>query len=174
MTKNWKKSKGENFVNIFFISKTTGYNLPIPGLHKGRQRYRRSLQPSKENIQHFTSWNFSSFFYFCGTFWPPGSVCQIRIRIHLPDLIPIPYGSESLILTTWFSYPIDECKIELQDTVIKNVYSSHLVCDCLKRFHKALTGAKNYWNTTHYEYQQTMISNPLKKLQKCTSKMLFT
>jgi hypothetical protein len=48
-----------------------------------------------------------------GHFLPPGSVCQIRIRIHWPYLIPIQYGSgsETLILTTWFSYPIDECKI---------------------------------------------------------------
>jgi hypothetical protein len=37
--------------NAVFLSKTATY-LSI-GLHKGRPSYRRSLQPSKENIQHF-------------------------------------------------------------------------------------------------------------------------
>jgi hypothetical protein len=36
-------------------------------LHKGRPSYRRSLQPSEENIQHFCS-----FFYFCGSFFKQG------------------------------------------------------------------------------------------------------
>jgi hypothetical protein len=36
---------------IFFGSKTTIY-LSL-SLHKGRPSYRRSLQPSKKNIQHF-------------------------------------------------------------------------------------------------------------------------
>ncbi len=40
------------------------------GLHKGRPNYRRSLQLSKENIQHFKTWNFLIFFYFCGSFLP--------------------------------------------------------------------------------------------------------
>ncbi len=35
-------------------------------LHKGRKRYRRSLQPSKENIQH--SKTLFTFFYICGSF----------------------------------------------------------------------------------------------------------
>ncbi len=39
------------------------------GLHKGRTSYRRSLQPSKENIQHFKTWKFCTFFYFCGSFF---------------------------------------------------------------------------------------------------------
>ncbi len=43
-------------------------------LCKGRPGYRRSLQPSKENIQHFKTWNFSTFFsIFVGHFCPPGS-----------------------------------------------------------------------------------------------------
>jgi hypothetical protein len=46
--------KWEN-LNIF-SSKTTIY-LSL-GLHKGRLSYRRSLQPSKENIQHFKTWYF--------------------------------------------------------------------------------------------------------------------
>ncbi len=51
------------------------------GLHKGRPCYRRSLQPSKENIQHFKPWNFLTFFYFCGSFLP----FWIRIQIHWLD-----------------------------------------------------------------------------------------
>ncbi len=43
------------------------------GLHKGLPSYGRSLQPSKENIQHFKTLNFFLFFSFCGSFCPPGS-----------------------------------------------------------------------------------------------------
>ncbi len=59
---------------IFFWSKIAIY-LSL-GLHKGRQSYRRSLQPSKENIKHFEtliSWLFS---IFVGHFCPPGSVAE--------------------------------------------------------------------------------------------------
>jgi hypothetical protein len=50
MTKNRKKIlQLENFFSFF--SKTTIY-LSV-GLHKGRPSYKRSLQFSKENIQHF-------------------------------------------------------------------------------------------------------------------------
>jgi hypothetical protein len=37
-------------------------------LHKGRPNYRRTLQPSKENIQQ--KMKFINFFYFCGSFLP--------------------------------------------------------------------------------------------------------
>jgi hypothetical protein len=33
--------------------------------HEGRPSYGRSLQPSNENIQHFKTWNFLNFLYFC-------------------------------------------------------------------------------------------------------------
>jgi hypothetical protein len=52
---SWKKI-------TFFGSKTTIY-LSL-GLHKGRPSYRRSLQPSKENIQLFEKLNFFVVFYF--------------------------------------------------------------------------------------------------------------
>ncbi len=58
----------------FFGSKTTIY-LSL-GLHKERPSYRRSLQPSKENIQYLKTWKFWTFFYFCGLFLPS----WIRIR----------------------------------------------------------------------------------------------
>ncbi len=48
------KIEEKNTYEIFFLfwSKiATGIYLSL-GLHKGRPRYRRSLQPSKENIQH--------------------------------------------------------------------------------------------------------------------------
>jgi hypothetical protein len=35
------------------VKKLTTENVLIPGFHKGRLIYGRSLQPSKENIQHF-------------------------------------------------------------------------------------------------------------------------
>ncbi len=47
-------------------------NLPYLslGLHKGCPNNRSGLQPSKENIQHFKTWNFFTFPYFCGSFLP--------------------------------------------------------------------------------------------------------
>jgi hypothetical protein len=48
---SWKKK--------FFESKTTIY-LSL-GLRKGRPSCKRSLQPSKENIQHCRTWNFLTF-----------------------------------------------------------------------------------------------------------------
>jgi hypothetical protein len=51
MTKKWKNITAEKQNLIFFGSKIAIY-LSL-GLHKGRPSYMRSLQPSKENIQHF-------------------------------------------------------------------------------------------------------------------------
>jgi hypothetical protein len=51
MTKNWEKFTVEKKTKKIFESKTTIY-LSL-GLHKGFLRHRRSLQTSKENIQHF-------------------------------------------------------------------------------------------------------------------------
>ncbi len=36
------------------------------GLRKEHPNYRKCLQPSKENIQHFKTWIFFTFFYYCG------------------------------------------------------------------------------------------------------------
>jgi hypothetical protein len=46
-----KKKIQQKIFHIFFWSKIAIYFSQ--GLHKGRPSYRRSLQPSKENIQHF-------------------------------------------------------------------------------------------------------------------------
>jgi hypothetical protein len=48
------------------------------GLLKGCPSYRRSLKPSKENIQNFTKNLIINFFYFCGSTFLPS---WIRIRI---------------------------------------------------------------------------------------------
>ncbi len=61
--KIWKKyTAGQQ---IYFLIKNFFIDL-----HKGRPTYRRSLQPSKENIQHFKT---SLFSIFVGHFCPPGS-----------------------------------------------------------------------------------------------------
>ncbi len=70
MTKNGKKIQLKKKLN-FFGSKTTIY-LSL-GLHKERPRYRRSLQLSKEAIQHFKTWTLKKFSTFVGLFCPPGS-----------------------------------------------------------------------------------------------------
>ncbi len=54
MSKDWKKITAEIFFFFLFWSKIAIY-LSL-GLHKGRPSYRRSLQPSKENIHHFKWW----------------------------------------------------------------------------------------------------------------------
>ncbi len=59
MTKNLKKMYSWKIVTYFSI--------------KDVQSYRRSLQPSKENIQHFITWNFLTLFsIFVGNFCPSG------------------------------------------------------------------------------------------------------
>ncbi len=69
------------------------------GLHKERPNKKRSLQLSKEKIQHFKTWNFIIFSTFVGHFCPPGSGSGfwIRIRIYWPEWIRI--QSETLLVT---------------------------------------------------------------------------
>ncbi len=73
MTTKWKKIQ-RNFIKIFFLIKICIYS------------YRKSLQPSKENIQHFKEWNLIYSFWFCGSFLPS----WIWIRIQGPHWIRIP------------------------------------------------------------------------------------
>ncbi len=72
MTKNLKKNYCWKIFLIFFGSKTTFY-LSL-GHQKERPSWRRSLQLSKEAIQHFKTWHFWIFSTFVGHFCPPGSV----------------------------------------------------------------------------------------------------
>ncbi len=67
----------------FLWSKTTIY-LSV-GLHKEHPSYRRSLQLSKEAIQHFKTWTLKKNLYFCGSFLPS----WIRIRIPKPGPDPL-------------------------------------------------------------------------------------
>ncbi len=78
---NWKTNR-----IYFFSSSKFAFYLSVD-LHKGRQSYRRSIQLSKENIQHFKTWNFLTFFYFCDSFLPScilGHCRPTRIRIRNP------------------------------------------------------------------------------------------
>jgi len=84
--KKWKKFTAEKNWSQIAIYLSLG-------LHKGRPSYRRSLQPSKENIQHFKTLNFITFFYFWGSFCPTGS------RSGFTDLIESGSGSETLTAT---------------------------------------------------------------------------
>ncbi len=74
--------------NLISFESKNAIDLSL-GLHKGRPSYRRSLQPSKENIQHFKTWKF--LYFFCGSFFAllSGFRIRIRIRIHWPDWIRI-------------------------------------------------------------------------------------
>jgi hypothetical protein len=66
------------------------YNLPIPRPHKGRPRYKRSLQLSKRTSSTSKHEISSIFFYFCGSFLPS----WIRIQLGSGS------GSETLIKST--------------------------------------------------------------------------
>jgi len=81
----WPKIKKK-----IYSSKTTIY-LSLR-LHKGRPSYRRSLQLSKKNIQHFKTWNFIFFSTFAGHFalldtltWLNPDPVRIRIGIRSTD-----------------------------------------------------------------------------------------
>jgi hypothetical protein len=78
--------------NIHFLSNTTIY-LSL-GLHKGRLSYKRSLQLSNMNIQHFKTWNFFIFFFFV-SFLP--SWIRIRIPNTDPDPDPLTWLNPDLI-----------------------------------------------------------------------------
>jgi hypothetical protein len=82
MTKNLKKYTAENF----FKSKTT-ISLSL-GLHKGRPSYKRSLQLSKENIQHLKTWNLKKFSTFVGHFCTFGPFLTSYIWIRIPNSDP--------------------------------------------------------------------------------------
>ncbi len=96
-----KTFTGIQKLNIFWSKIAIYLSL---GLHKGRPSYRRSLQPSKEKIQHFKTWNFSLFFFnFRGSFCSPSWI-RIRIpnldrtRINWPDWFRI----EDLFISTFW------------------------------------------------------------------------
>ncbi len=99
------------FLSIFWI---INCNLLILRPPYGRTSYRRSLQPSKENIQHFKTWKFFAFFYICGSFLSS----WIRIRnqqLKLMGIHPDPFGIQNpatllacekyLFMHLWFIQP---------------------------------------------------------------------
>ncbi len=81
---------------LYFLIKNC--YLPFPRPSKGRPSYRRSLQPSKENIQHFKAWNFQNVSIFWVIFalldTDPDSESGFRIRIRIRTF---GYGSVDLI-----------------------------------------------------------------------------
>ncbi len=98
---HWTKFTAKKQLYIFWIK---NYNLPI-----SRPPYRTSkLQKklSKEDIQHFKTWNF---FNLCLLLWvivallDPDSEYRVRIRIHWPNWIWIQYGSgtNTLVAEPW-------------------------------------------------------------------------
>ncbi len=98
MTKNCKKITARK-INYFFDQIIAIYFfLWRPSM--------RSLQPSKENILQFKTWNFLTFYIFVGYFCPPrsGYGFRIPIRIHWPDWIRIQSGSETLIENTRLAF----------------------------------------------------------------------
>ncbi len=95
LLKHTEKFTAENF---FFIFLNKNCNYLTLGLHKGSQSYRRSLQPSKENIQSSTSKHEISYLFsiLVVNFCPPGSGSGFRIRIRITNLVKSGFGSETL------------------------------------------------------------------------------
>ncbi len=92
----WPKIGKNSLLADFFILFWTKIAIYLSlGLHKERPSYRRSLQLSKENIQHFKKWKCFSFFYFCGSFYSALSVFHALLHFFLHLLacqfcIPLP------------------------------------------------------------------------------------
>jgi hypothetical protein len=93
MTKNWKK-----YSWIFYQKLQFSYPLGL-GLHKGRQATCEAFSPSRENIQHFNSWNLLTVFYLFEPFFP----YWIRIRIQGPHWIRIRIRIHSTGLSITFN-----------------------------------------------------------------------
>ncbi len=70
-------------LKFFFFLFNPKLQKRLPWVHKGRPGYKRSLQHSKKNIQHFKRWVLSTVFYFSGTFL----TSWIRIRIQWPHCL---------------------------------------------------------------------------------------
>ncbi len=92
MTKNWRRKK--QLKKYFTFSWTKIASL---GLHKGRPSYRRSLQLSKENIQHFKNEIYKLFLdsiwfttlavtYYDVGWWRRDERIQAWLPPHPPDL----------------------------------------------------------------------------------------
>ncbi len=75
MTKNFRKKYNWTFFFKSFLYQKLQFTYPL-GLYKGGPSCRRSLQPSKENTQHYKKWNYSTFSIFVGLFYTPGSGCE--------------------------------------------------------------------------------------------------
>ncbi len=90
----WRPKIGKHLQQeIFDIFLIRNWNLLIPGPQC--PSYRRSHQPSKENIQHFRRWNFLTVFYFCASFLPSWIRYPDPVKsFHWPDLIRIQYTDD--------------------------------------------------------------------------------
>ncbi len=91
----------------FFISEITSY-LSL-GHHKGRPSYRKSFQPSMENIEHFKIWNFLTWIYFGESF------LTTWIRIQPTKTNTDPCGSQTLALYLGYYWsPTVRMKVHLK------------------------------------------------------------
>ncbi len=67
------------------------------GLHEEQPSYRRSLQPSKENIQHFKTIHFS-YFFTVGTCWKflgSNQFCWAIVKYSRAKYIPFPVPDQT-------------------------------------------------------------------------------
>ncbi len=89
----WPKNENKILAEknlIFLRSKVANYLSQ--GRHKGRPSYRGSLQPSKENIQHFKTWNL----FICLFLWVVFALLDPDSESGTGSTVLIESGSETL------------------------------------------------------------------------------
>jgi hypothetical protein len=131
-------------IYIFLIKNAIYLSL---GLHIGRPSYRRSLQPSKENNQHFKISIFFSILvgYFCPP--APGSALPILIRIQQTKINANPDLEKLCTVSTLFNTALSAAPSDftvLEDAGIepRTVATFALAVRCpnhLARSHQART-----------------------------------
>ncbi len=98
-----KKNYSWKFFLFFFIKNCNYLSL---GLHKVCPSYRRSLQLSKEAIQHFKTWTFTNYcllLWVIFAFLARLNTDPIRIRIHSPSSVFVNLPILSVVGSTCLS-----------------------------------------------------------------------
>ncbi len=161
MTKKLPKNTAEKVVKSFVDHKIAIY-LSLC-LHKWLPGYKRSLQPSKENIQQLQKMKFIFFFFiFVGHFCPSWSGSWLRIRIGSRYLIKS--GSGSTTLTAVIVYSV--VHLPLKWTKKKDVlYFSSILFECQKlRF---------FSGTLHSSHETVAPTLSRTNQSLCKSSLLF-
>jgi hypothetical protein len=114
-----KKNHSIKYFYLSFFDQKCKFTV----LHKGCPSYRRSLQLSKENIQHFKRWNLLTALYFSGSFLPFWNRIQsgnriksgVRIRLHNTAMKRKEFGVPQLNLRSSLACCCHLCSVLEED-----------------------------------------------------------